>query len=375
MKWKALLLLLSLQIPCFAAWYSNGWAYRAEVRVLHSKVDADLSNFPTYINLADFGSGHGIWSHVLSTGADLRITSSDGTTEIPIEVVVIDTSAKTGEVHFKASSLANSSNSSFYLYYGNGDASAYAASATYGRQNVWDSNYKGVYHLSEVPTGTLTDSTAQGNNLTSEGSMTSGDLITGKLGKAIDFDGNDRLLSNNNTGISGGGNRTMSVWVNQQSGNADADTVVHIGTTTANLGYGIVRGVAGGGKWSIWTHTGPSDVVGTHDSNTDIGTFKYLLATYTPTTDTLYYEGASDASNVLGVLNTTASKIYIGGSAGGHYLISYIDEVRLSNVVRATTWISTEYNNQSSSSTFYTIGSEENAPVASSNAIMFGTWF
>ena len=36
-----------------------------------------------------------------------------------------------------------------------------------------------------------------------------------------------------------------------------------------------------------------------------------------------------------------------------------IDEVRISNTARSSDWIATEYNNQSSPSTFYTVGSEE----------------
>ena len=36
-----------------------------------------------------------------------------------------------------------------------------------------------------------------------------------------------------------------------------------------------------------------------------------------------------------------------------------LDEIRISNIARSTGWILTEYNNESSPSTFYSLGSEE----------------
>jgi hypothetical protein len=37
------------------------------------------------------------------------------------------------------------------------------------------------------------------------------------------------------------------------------------------------------------------------------------------------------------------------------YMNGGLDEVRISNIVRSAAWISTEYNNQSSPSTFYSV--------------------
>jgi len=73
------------------------------------------------------------------------------------------------------------------MYYGNGNASTDNATTT----ALWDSNYKGVWHMNEDPTGTIYDSTSNGNDLSSAGSMTSGDLVEGHIGRAIDFDGSN----------------------------------------------------------------------------------------------------------------------------------------------------------------------------------------
>lgn len=47
--------------------------------------------------------------------------------------------------------------------------------------------------------------------------------------------------------------------------------------------------------------------------------------------------------------------LYIGSNASNEYFSGSIDEVRVSNIARSADWIATEYNNQSSPSTFYTI--------------------
>ena len=60
-------------------------------------------------------------------------------------------------------------------------------------------------------------------------------------------------------------------------------------------------------------------------------------------------------SNVmLGKRELAGNEVFYSGST---------DEFHLSNVARSADWITTEYNNQSSPQTFYTIGSEELNPL------------
>lgn len=48
--------------------------------------------------------------------------------------------------------------------------------------------------------------------------------------------------------------------------------------------------------------------------------------------------------------------LYSGGGFG--YLNASVDEIRISNIARSASWIKTNYNNQSSPNTFYTVGAE-----------------
>ena len=117
---------------------------------------------PVYLDLANLDNS--FWTYAKSDCSDIRMTSSDGTTEIARELVTCNSGAKTGEIHFKAPSLSSSANTDFYVYFGNGGASDYASSSTYGANNVWDSNYKGVWHLKDGTTLGALDSTSNNNN-------------------------------------------------------------------------------------------------------------------------------------------------------------------------------------------------------------------
>src|SRR4029077_10286953 len=69
---------------------------------------------------------------------------------------------------------------------------------------------------------------------------------------------------------------------------------------------------------------------------------------------------------------TTTEDIYFGYyPGGGDYLNGSIDEMRLSNVARSADWIATEYNNQNSPSTFYTLGEFSPLAITSPNSTAF----
>lgn len=64
---------------------------------------------------------------------------------------------------------------------------------------VYDADFQAVYHMAQDPNGDPTDgildSTINANHGTPSGSMTSADFVDGFMGKAIDFDGTDDLIT------------------------------------------------------------------------------------------------------------------------------------------------------------------------------------
>lgn len=116
--------------------------YRIKITVDYTKVPANQTGFPVYVNLSAFPRE--FFDRAKSDGGDLRAFASDGTTELPIEVVGYNPVTLTGEVFFKGD-LSSTVNTDFYIYFGNKNATAYARTDTYGSNNVWTGCH-GVYH-------------------------------------------------------------------------------------------------------------------------------------------------------------------------------------------------------------------------------------
>ena len=103
-----------------------------------------------------------------------------------------------------------------------------------------------------------------------------------------------------------------------------------------------------------------------YTSSTSIpnGSWSYLTVTLTgpPTrfTATGRWRSRTYRRGPLQVtLNACTIGSYIDGASD--IMLGSLDEIRVSNTVRSADWIATEYNNQSSPATFYTLGGESMA--------------
>jgi hypothetical protein len=186
------------QMPVDDGWYDPEWEARTEIRIQPSAVEADVTDFPVFIDMSQLGND--FWSAVESDGADLRMTTGNGRTEVPLEVVMIDVAAKTGELHFLAPSLSQLTETTFYLYHDNPDAEPVAVDSTYGGEQVWV-NYEVVYHFADVETQGLRDSTKFDRDL----AVTEGVYATtsGLVGTALTMNGTLELGDNDWTWTAG----------------------------------------------------------------------------------------------------------------------------------------------------------------------------
>lgn len=344
-------------------WYDSSWLNRLSLTVQSGQVDADLTDYPVYVDLDDIGTGHGFWTGVQSDGDDIRITKSDGTTEVPIEVVAIDTTGKTGQMYFKADgTLSSSSNTTYYLYYNNSGASGYASSATYGRDNVWTASYTAVWHLEETPNASANDnvdSTGNGYDLRAQGTTPTLNSSS-QFGKGVTFSSGE--LYSQATTIAAGQPWTNEAWIYSTStGN---QTVHGNGTTGANNRRNLLMYT---GTQIQHTESG-GDVRG--DTANAINNWHFVATTKASGggtgSVTIYDNGSVDGDTEFSAPSTGTGgtgALRLGRNAGaGEPFVGTIDEARVSSVERASTWISTQYNNQSASSSFYSLGSEESPP-------------
>lgn len=347
------------------AWYNTNWTYRKKITVDNTKVSANLTDFPIYVDLSDLGTD--FFSNVNIGGGDIRVTKADGVTELARELVSIDTVSLTGELHFKGDALNSTTDTEFYIYYGNAAASDYAVTDTFGRNNVW-SNYKCVYHMAQDPSGSapqMIDSTGNGNNLTSSGSMTSGDLVSGQVGDAIDFDGsNDYLGINYNSDFDlTNSDLTISLLVKTSSSSSYRQIVSKMGSSTSNFDYQL--GINDLNKAFFTTGSGGYWTDATGTSNINTGTWKYLVGTKVHAGNSKVYVDGTQEANVssVNIGNSTNVPITVGARSNtgirSQFFPAQIDEVRLSANALSADFIDAMVINHTSASTFYAVGTQE----------------
>ena len=121
-------------------------------------VAGDLADFPILVKL---NVDPELAAQAQADGDDILFASSDGTTKLAHEVEYYDSA--TGELRaWVKTDLSGTSDTRIFMYYGNDTA--------VNQQNVagvWDTNFVGVYHLSETPTGAageIKDSTSNANH-------------------------------------------------------------------------------------------------------------------------------------------------------------------------------------------------------------------
>ena len=353
-------------------WYNTNWKYRKKITIDNTKVGADLIDYPVYLDLSELGTD--FFDNVKSDGGDIRITTSDEETEVPREIVSCDTTAETGEVHFKGD-LSGSTDTDFYVYYGNSEASDYAITATYGAENVWNSNYKAVYHLEDA-----NDSTSNSNDGTATGA-TSG--ATGKIEDAYSFDGTgDYIEIPDSTAFNfGTGAFTLTFWLKKTaSGRGDFFGWKNFAVNPDDFGIFIddaeklsvylkVDGVGGyvienGSAKSINTFykidivRDSSGNISSYINNSLDGTGSSSANLDNIDVDTTIWLGANRSDSTTPALEFTG----------------IIDETRFINTELSSDFRTTEYNNQNSPSTFYTIGIQEESKI-SSNTIFLSNNF
>lgn len=318
-------------------------AHVANITIDNTKVAGDLTDFPVYVDLADMPAV--FWSTVANGGGDIRVYKSDGTTELPREVVSCDTSTETGELHVKYTGTLSSSVDTEIQIHADGTSSDYATTDTYGAENVW-SDYVFVGH-SEDASGNMFNSTGNGD-LTVSGTPVYG--ATGQLGDAITYDGSTDYFSGTPTGADTTEPVSVQAWI-KPTVKAN-QTVIGLWGSAAGSQMGILIDDSGATYGTPIAYAGGQSVSASSDLD---GTLQMLHAVFaSDTSRTIYVDGSSAGSNTNSTSVSSTTTLTVGRRYNDQYFTGDIDEARLRNSALSANWITTEYNNQNSPSTFYT---------------------
>jgi hypothetical protein len=345
-------------------WYSTDWDYRIAITCDAAKVGTGgVSTFSPYVDLSLIPSGSDFWSHVAADGADIRVTKSDGVTELPREVVAISTAGHTGELHFAAGAMSDSADETFYIYYGNSAATEPAAASTYGKYAVWNDRLA-TWHL----TGLL-DSTAGQNTLSGTVSH-----VTGKVGDSL-FASNP-AAGGDIVGLHSTACFSAAMWVKRYILDAN-DAFIAKWQYPGNGTFGIQGGISDGAYVAVYIATSVGDDGSGCRVDSTAGVFTEdewlrLVVVFDGalTGDSNRLKMYADGTPVTLTTGTGAvpetltagdAAITLGDFPGlNRPLNGELDDVSIFDCAVDQAWITTDFNNQNDPATFWkTVGSEE----------------
>jgi RHS repeat-associated protein len=324
-------------------------AYRRAITIDHTKVqNTDQTNFPVLIDVSGLLSGV-----KTANGYDIIFTSDlSGQHMLDHEIEAYN--GKTEEATFwvRIPTLSHTSDTTIYIFYG-------IPNITTSQENkggVWSNGYLSVYHFGKAG---LTDSASAGYTLLGS---TSG--WAGMIGGGATFNGDPgTYLYHDSVSAypSGASPVTLESWVQIAPGAVDPLGVDIIGFG-GNSGSGSRIAL---GRDSNYPLTIEFENMGIGSSASIDNNWHHLVGVYgggelSTATDLLYLDGVQLSTIIVGgtpAITTTEFKI------GGIPMVSgccafngSVDEVRVSSVPRSADWVATEYANESSPSTFYSVG-------------------
>lgn len=292
----------------------------------HTKVAADLTDFPVYLNLngVDLDTSAGVTCYI------------DGV-EAPCEVF-----DEYREMHVKVPLLSSTVDTVITV-----DP---AAPGSLAISEVWSADYVSVYHFLFEETVVSTPDSASGY----DGVASTPDGATGSygaIGAGVQLDGLTTLSASTAGIITGANPRTMSAWVYIESG----DNVTIWGQGLADIGT-LFEMTKYNGNLIFHGYGGGFDTISI-SAPMEYSTVYHCCLTYDGDAMKVYLDG-NFMGEVTGMtLDTGTAFNNLGGPGYFGPWTGIIDEARLSSVARSPEWIATEYANQSDSGSFYAVGS------------------
>jgi len=363
--------------------------YYYDFTVLASQVTEDQTDFPVVFD-STIDSDLQAKLKTVSNGGHVENTASGGAsgsltvpadlifctdkddpagTKLDFEIEYYDPATGEFVAHVRIPALSSTTDTIIYICYGD-------SSITTSQENVesvWDSDFEAVYHFSESSDSTVYDSTANNHDSTTNFF----NATSGKIGGGADLVAADSdWIDFGTVTAPGTGDFTVEWWVNPDASGLQA-------------GFGDVYfGAPPSHEWGLslendkhlYKAMDSDDIADLYsDSTYSTGTWYYVVGKRQSGDHYLYVDGSqqADTDTIHADGDITADGLHVGKqrAANAYFLDAQIDELRYSRTARSSGWISTTYNNQSSPSTFYSVGSEHlynQAPAAPTSLLCEG---
>ena len=335
---------------------SMGYNYERDIIVDFTKVEggSDLSNYPLLINL----TGQTFLKpsptgRILNVNCYDLIFTDDNYNKLDHQLEYYNGTNGDLIAWVRIPTLSSSSNTTIKVLYGN-PLITVNPSVT----SVWDSHYKGVWHLDDNSLNDFTSFNKSGTPFNTPA------YPVGNIYNSLGLSGSNQYVEVTNApNTNFNGNLTVSAWIKINTGGLDQKIA------------GNQTGVAGGYKFGVYTTNlvefeirdaanNPflnRGVAGGTVLNT--GQWYYVAGMSSDVLDSIrtFVSGIPERPfKKTGTLIASSDNLTIGKEpwTATAFFDGSIDELRISDEVRSNGWLRTDYNNQSSPSSFYSLGAE-----------------
>ena len=345
------------------AWKA-GYGYRKKITIQGANLDANVTHFPLLIYIVDGD----IDDHCDDDGDrsfDILFTQSDDTT---LDVNWEDYSEAGGNATIIAWvsdagwTIQSDGTTFIYLYYGN------AAAGDPGTDTgVWDANFMAVWHMADVDTSTIADSTANGNT-GNKGGANDPVEDTGKIYKAQDFDqaNSEYIDCGDSADWDSLAQATLECWVYPTDLAGGTEKIIaNLDSDDNDSGISL--------HWFgddlFFSYVDDNNIRQVQVAFTTTGAWTYLcgraLGTGNKSKFTINVATTEDDENQQSNIENSADNMIIGANADiiSRYFDGKVSEARLSNTARADAWVEFTYHNVFQGDNELTWAGEESAPA------------
>jgi hypothetical protein len=364
-------------------WWNSNYKNNRMITVDNTYIDNDLVNFPLLVVLDNTSGDY--WFN--SDGGDIAFVNIDNESQFFHEVEDFDNSGKSYCWVNISEHMSDSNKFKFNVYYNN----SAATTLHYQPEDVWDSDYELVLHMNQSSATAIDDSTNHNNDVTGSGGSPVYD-VTGIAGDAVDFEEDSsewlKIPDSNSLDITTD-DFTLEAWVEPDAQVDESETYIgRWGTGNAERAY-VLQGASTDQIWSYVTENGGWGAgfrswAYSDENDMDAGSWNYLVATFTDDdeqvdifldgTDVTKSRPESTASSVF----NSDRPCYIGCGESNddtyhRFADGYLDEIRISSIVRNASWLKATYNSVKQTAGFVTIGDEQTETPSWSNTAPVNT--
>ncbi|MFW9773882.1 MAG: DUF2341 domain-containing protein, partial [Candidatus Thorarchaeota archaeon] len=340
------------------------FAYYKDIIIDPSMVSGseDLLNFPVLISISD----EDLHDDVQPNGNDIAF--SDGFSWLDHETEFFDKSYNGSHaqlvVWVRIPNLSPSFDTVIRMYYGNS-----TTSSNENPSGVWNTNYKGVWHLKENPSDSapqFSDSTIYNNDGTAV-NLFSSNQTSGKIDGGLIFNDENEACVNvsDNDSLDLNSDMTISAWVKTNDNEPDVDIVItKWSLNPPNQNYWL--GKLNSNEFAFYVDANQEVTMNLNLINDNNWHYVVGVADSTNSLLRIYLDGIQRNTNSYSGSSQTGNQyLNIGRSSGiiEQEWNGKIDEVRVVDAIHSADWIATEYNNQYDPQSYITVGSEENYDI------------